>query len=522
VNSTATASEDAVLVVDDDAGMRDTLVAILMENGILAESAGSGAAALARAPSLHAAAVLVDQRLPDTLGIDLCGRLKAGDNDLQAILLTGYATLETAIAAVGKVDEFLTKPVPPEQLIRVVRTALARRRLRRENAALLEQLRQANFDLADSVAQRNRDLKSLSAMAEALSGATGLDEVVRIVARSAVEVSGASGGAVYLARPGPPGLELGGREGTGDYPLSFPDWPSAEAGLCSHGASRLSELNVAGQRVGLLVLTNPAAPRGELLETVATQAALAVQNAQRLARERETVERLEELARLKSAFLASVSHELRTPLAAVVGFAEVLEARWTDLAAPDRDHILSRMVAQGDRLRRLIENLLDSTSLEMGTLRVRTERLEIARVLRSVIEVHPSRENIRLDTADDLPAVSADGTRLAQVISNLIDNAVRHGTEGTGTVTVGAFVTGDGEVEVTVADEGLGIPAAFLPRVFEAFTQAEDPDHHPGGIGLGLHVTRGIVEAMGGAIGVESQIGLGSTFWVRLPAAGND
>jgi len=522
VNGTATASEDAVLVVDDDPGMRDTIVAILMENGILAESAGSGAAALARAPSLHAAAVLVDQRLPDTLGVDLCGRLKAGDKDLQAILLTGYATLETAIAAVGQVDEFLTKPVPAEQLIRVVRAALARRRLRRENAALLEQLRQANFDLADSVAQRNRDLKSLSAMAEALSSATGLDEVVRIVARSAVEASGATGGAVYLARPGPPGLELGGREGAGDYPLSFPDWPSAEAGLYSHGASRLSELNVAGQRVGLLVLTNLSAPRGELLETVATQAALAVQNAQRLARERETVERLEELARLKSAFLASVSHELRTPLAAVVGFAEVLEARWTDLLAADRDHILSRMVAQGDRLRRLIENLLDSTSLEMGTLRVRTERVDITEVLRSVIDAHPDRPNILLDTAEHVPAVTADVTRLAQVIANLIDNAIRHGAEGSGIVTVSCFAAGTGEVEVTVADEGLGIPAAFMPRVFEAFTQAEDPDHHPGGIGLGLHVTRGIVEAMGGTIGVQSQIGVGSTFWVRLPVARND
>jgi len=514
-------AEEAVLVVDDDPGMRDTLVSILMENGILAEAAGSGAAALARAPSLNAAVALVDQRLPDILGIDLCGRLKAADKDLQAVLLTGYATLETAIAAVGHVDEFLTKPVPPDALLRVVRTALARRRLRRENATLLEQLRQANFDLADSVVQRNRDLKSLSAMAEALSSATDLDEVVRIVARSAVEASGASGGAVYLAQPGPTGLELGGREGVGEYPASFPDWPTAEAELYSHGAGRLSELNVAGQRVGLLVLTNLSPPRGELLETVATQAALAVQNAQRLARERETIERLEELARLKSAFLASVSHELRTPLAAVVGFAEVLEARWPDLAANDRNHILSRMVAQGDRLRRLIENLLDSTSLEMGTLRVRSERLDMSDVLHTAIDSHPAKANVQLDLAEDLPAVSADATRLVQVIANLIDNAVRHGTDGAGTVTVGAFTTGADQVEVTVADAGPGIPAAFMPRVFEAFTQAEDPDHHPGGVGLGLHVTRGIVEAMGGTIGVQSQLGVGSTFWIRLPAARN-
>ena len=519
---TLDAAVDAVLVVDDDPGMRETLVAILMENGILAESAASGAAAMARAPGLNAAAVLVDQRLPDTLGIDLCARLKAADKDLQAILLTGYATLETAIAAVGHVDEFLTKPVPAEHLVQVVRAALARRRLRRENASLVEQLRQANFDLAESVGQRNRDLLALSAMAESLSSAVDLAQVVDIVARAAMEASGAAAAAVFLVEAAGTKLRLAGSEGLDEFPAQLTDLHTAEAELATGRPVQIHLLEVAGTTVGLLALCDAAASREDLVDTVAAQAALAVQNSQRLARERETIERLEELARLKSAFLASVSHELRTPLAALVGFAEVLQTRWSDVTTDDRDHILSRMVAQGERLRRLIENLLDSTSLEMGNLRVRPETVEVAEVLRRVVANHVGGRAIHLEVADDLGPVSADPARLSQVVANLLDNALRHGSEEGSMVTVSAFPSGLEAIEISVADEGPGIPPSFLPRVFEAFTQAEDPDHNPGGVGLGLHVTRGIVEAMGGQIGVDSQLGVGSTFWVRLPVQSED
>ena len=512
----ADTSVDAVLVVDDDPGMRETLVSILMENGILAESAASGAAAMARAPGLNAAAVLVDQRLPDTLGIDLCARLKAADKDLQAILLTGYATLETAIAAVGHVDEFLTKPVPAEHLVQVVRAALARRRLRRENASLLEQLRQANFDLAESVGQRNRDLLALSAMAEALSRAVDVGDVVDIVAHAAMEASGAAAVAVYLAEAPGPKLRLTGSEGLDDFPTQLADLHTAEAELAEGRPVQINLLEVAGQTVGLLALCDAASSREDLVDTVSAQAALAVQNSQRLARARETIERLAELARLKSAFLASVSHELRTPLAAVVGFAEVLQNRWSDLAGADRDHILSRMVAQGERLRRLIENLLDSTSLEMGTLRVRDEAVDVAEVLRRVAANHVAVDSIHLELSEALPTVTADPARLSQAVANLLDNALRHGSEEGSIVTLSAFQSGLAAVEVSVADQGPGIPPSFLPRVFESFKQAEDPDHNPGGVGLGLHVTRGIVEAMGGEIGVDSQLGAGTTFWIRL------
>jgi signal transduction histidine kinase len=148
----------AVYVVDDDPDMRQTVVDILAIAGIAAEGFGSGAAALAAhgpGPDL----AVVDQRLPDTTGIDLATSLKAADPDLAVILLTGYVSADAAIAAVGVVDDYLTKPVPPEDLIRSVRAAIDRTRLRRENRRLVGRLRELNSSLEATVAQRTRELE---------------------------------------------------------------------------------------------------------------------------------------------------------------------------------------------------------------------------------------------------------------------------------------------------------------------------------------------------------------------------
>jgi signal transduction histidine kinase len=150
----------AVYVVDDDPDMRQTVIDILAIAGIAAEGFGSGAAALApRGPDRPDLAV-VDHRLPDTTGIDLATRLKAADPDLAVILLTGYVSADNAIAAVGVVDDYLTKPVPPEDLVRSVRAAIDRTRLRRENRRLVDRLQELNSSLEATVAQRTRELEA--------------------------------------------------------------------------------------------------------------------------------------------------------------------------------------------------------------------------------------------------------------------------------------------------------------------------------------------------------------------------
>jgi signal transduction histidine kinase len=148
-----------VYVVDDDPDMRQTVVEILALSGVAAAGFESGTAAHAACAGAAPDLAVVDQRLPDTTGIALAGRLKSADPDLGVMLLTGYASADNAIAAVGVVDEFLTKPVPPDDLVRRVRSGLDRTRLRRENRQLVARLRELNSSLEATVAQRTRELE---------------------------------------------------------------------------------------------------------------------------------------------------------------------------------------------------------------------------------------------------------------------------------------------------------------------------------------------------------------------------
>jgi len=149
-----------VYVVDDDPGMRQTVIDILALAGIAAEGFGSGRAAEARCADDRPDLAVVDQRLPDTTGIALSASLKSADPDLGVILLTGYASTDSAIAAVGVADDYLTKPVPPDEFVRSVKAGLDRTRLRRENRQLVARLQQLNASLEATVAERTRELEA--------------------------------------------------------------------------------------------------------------------------------------------------------------------------------------------------------------------------------------------------------------------------------------------------------------------------------------------------------------------------
>ena len=302
----------SVLVVDDDRAMRETVVEILAATGIEAEGAGTAAEARERQERLAPSVALVDQRLPDATGIEVGSRLKERDADLTVLLVTGYANLENAIAAVWQFDGFLTKPVPPVELLRVVRAGLESAHLRRENRTLVAELQHTNAMLEASVADRTRELSGLLAMAETLAGATELDQVVDVCVRTASEVTAARYAELYLSEDGPGSpLLLRGRTGEerADGEQAVP-------------------LTAGGREIGNLVLGTTERPPPMFLATLAGSAAIAIQNAQRLDVERKAVEQLSELSRMKSTFLATVSHELRTPLTSMTGFAELLDRRF--------------------------------------------------------------------------------------------------------------------------------------------------------------------------------------------------
>ena len=219
-------------------------------------------------------------------------------------------------------------------------------------------------------------------------------------------------------------------------------------------------------------------------------------------------------------FVANVSHELRTPLTAIRGFVEALRDG-TVVDEAGRRRSLAVIDSELRRLQRLVAGLLDLSRIESGQADFRREPVDMAAVLHTCAEVVSYRAEeadiaLEVQTPAGAPPVIGDADRLEQVLSNLLDNALRYTPAG-GRVTL-ALATAPGEVVVTVADTGIGIPAHALPHLFERFYTA-DPARAGRGAGLGLAIAREIAHAHGGDITAASTPGQGSSFTLRLPAA---
>jgi two-component system phosphate regulon sensor histidine kinase PhoR len=227
---------------------------------------------------------------------------------------------------------------------------------------------------------------------------------------------------------------------------------------------------------------------------------------------------LRRLERARRELTANVSHELRTPLTSIKGFAETL------LAGAMRDEATCRRFLEiidqeTNRLVKLVDDLLDLSQLESKRLSLELGHVRVREVVADAVlrmkSLAGGRE-LELRPADSDPSVVADRDRLAQVLTNLLDNAIKFTPEG-GRIAVG-WRSLNGEVEVTVADTGPGIPPADLPHVFERFYKADrSRSPVPGGTGLGLAITKHIIEAHGGRIRVASTPGEGTTFAFTLP-----
>jgi signal transduction histidine kinase/FixJ family two-component response regulator len=507
-----------VLVVDDDAGMRETLEDILATVQLRVRTASSGQAAELVMAEGNIALAIVDQRLPDTAGTELAGRLKERDPDLPVLLMTGYASAETAITAVGRVESFLVKPVQPEQVLATVEAELDRRWLRLRNAELVGQLQQANAVLADNVRRRQNELSTLIAMTSAISSSSRLTLVLDAAVDVLSRMTGTPVAAIYVSNDNG-ALELAAiRADSWRPPGALPPLDTRVSRLDLDGHECVvAQVASDGVPAGALLLANGEGEADAFLVTLAAQLAVGIDNARRSERERATIERMAELNRMKSSFLANVSHELRTPLTAVIGFARTLQGRGTILADDEQARLLERIETQARRLHRLVEDLLDEAHLERGALRVSNAPVRIADVVDRVVAALPDTvHQIAAEVPDRLPVVVADGERLEQVLANLIDNARKYSPIGS-QIVISAQTTSRG-VELSVSDEGRGIDPAFAPHLFEPFTQADLGDtRRDNGVGLGLSIAKGLVEAMGGAIEATSEPGKGSRFTVVLP-----
>jgi two-component system sensor histidine kinase KdpD len=235
------------------------------------------------------------------------------------------------------------------------------------------------------------------------------------------------------------------------------------------------------------------------------------------ATEAEVLRRADEL---KTALLSAVSHDLRTPLASIIASAGSLrqpDVVWTDA---ERESFLGDIEGEARRLARIVANLLDLSRMESGTLRPERGWYDLAALvddvvgrLRATTHDHP----VHVRASDDLPPVPLDYVEVDQVLSNLIENAVRHTPAGT---EIWISIDQDGtDAVVTVSDAGPGIPDAALAHLFDPFVRAARRRGGPGGVGLGLAIARGLVAAHGGRITAANRAEGGAIFRFTLPLA---
>jgi signal transduction histidine kinase len=281
-------------------------------------------------------------------------------------------------------------------------------------------------------------------------------------------------------------------------------------------------LRVGDLQLGVLLAAHTVArPRGftplcrKVAEAVGRQASPAIANARLFAGERQAVRHLSELEQLKEDYISGIIHDLKSPLTGLLGFVSTLR-RLDVLSTPEeRREYLDIMDRQARRLAGLVEDLLVGARMEAGRLQPdETSEVALGELVRDVLaSLAPDRRVRAQLTVDGDDRVCADRLQLERLVQNLVDNALHHSAEPSA-VEVAVQRDGD-EVVLAVRDHGAGIPAGSQAELFTRFARGT---RRRGSTGLGLWIVRGIVEAHGGTVGVQSQPGKGATFAARLPA----
>ena len=232
--------------------------------------------------------------------------------------------------------------------------------------------------------------------------------------------------------------------------------------------------------------------------------------------------RREELDRLKDEFVLTASHELRSPLTSVQGFAELLMLD-RDSLTPQQAETVEIILDNCRHLVRLLNNLLDLARSDVGRLAIQPQPTEVAPLVEDVVrtmraQTEAGNQSLREDLPPGLPLIDVEPDRIRQILVNLLTNAHEYSPEGA-SITVAARPVG-AEVEISVSDNGQGIPEDQIGRIFDRFTRGDAGlTQRVGGTGLGLAISKSLVELHGGSITAESTVGVGSTFRVRLPIA---
>jgi signal transduction histidine kinase/DNA-binding response OmpR family regulator len=460
---------------------------------------------------------------------------------------------------VGVLSVFRTHVAPfSDRAVEVLTTFAAQAALAVRNVDLVTALESRTDELRRKVTQ----LEALGAVGHAESFSLNLNEVLNTIITQAVELSGADGGSIYrfdedakefrietvcgtsretheALRRTRIGLDdtFLGKAATLARPMELPDLGDAPLDpylsiLAEGGWRSLVAVPMIreGRIVGAMVVRRRTAGHvsaeiRDLLKTFAGQSALAMINAQLYGQLEQQSAELEVASQHKSEFLASMSHELRTPLNAIIGFSEVLLERMFGELNERQDDYLRDILSSGKHLLELLNDILDLSKIEAGQMDLNRSEFAVRESLEyclSMVRERALKQRILLglDVAPEVGLLNADRLRFRQVVLNLLSNAVKFTPEG-GQVDVRAFIR-DQDLVVLVADTGVGVPAEDRERIFDSFQQGTRLSGQAEGTGLGLTLTKRILELHGGRIWVDSEAGKGSTFGFALPVGSEE
>jgi signal transduction histidine kinase/HAMP domain-containing protein len=451
-----------------------------------------------------------------------------------------------------------------EREIKLLQTFADQAVIAMENVHLFRELQNRSDDLARSV----KKLEGLSEVSQAVNSTLELQTVLTSVVSHAVALSGADAGAMCETHEQGRRFRVQAHIGISDELVRVFEEGKIPLGetVLARAVVKRAAVQVAdiyaqngyplrdimdrmglravlgiplireGSAIGALVVgRREPGPFPEetvnLLQTFATQSVLAIQNARLfrdIEKQRQELEianiKLQELGKLKSEFVSNVSHELRTPLTAIEGLADNMLDGITGRMTEQQVGYIAGIKSSADRLARLIDDVLDLSVIETGRMELKPANFSLRGLIQSVAEsLKPVAAekfiNIDVDAVDENLTVWADRDKVTQVVTNLISNAVKF-TPARGGIQVSVQTNGAEWAEVTVSDTGPGIAPEEVNNVFQEFYQVRQPDERKfKGVGLGLAISKKLVEMHGGRIWVESEPGKGCTFLFTMPTA---
>jgi len=486
-----------ILVIDDEQIMRDGCLRILSKDGwsvLTAENGKKGLEEIQGHPE-NIDVILLDLMMPGMSGMEVLDQVRIIDPNLPVIVITGYATVESAVEAMKKgAYDFIPKPFTPDQLRIVVKRALERRSLQKE-AEFLRKERERSL----------RDIATEKSKIKTIINCMGDGVLVCDQDGCVVLTNPAASRMLMTSETSLLGNSLSQCHLSSDLSKTIEESLQAK----DIGYTSVSQELSLGESQEIFLRAHTAQVRNDLGETMGSVTVL------------QDISHLKELDKMKSEFIAMVTHELRAPIAAVEQQLTVILNKMAGEVTEKQEQLLSRAKERTKGLLDLIKDLLDLSKIEAGKMVQYKEPLALQEVIQRVVDLMKvEAENKKIDLHFTVPAkiplINADRNSMEGIFTNLISNAIKYTPEG-GKVLVKLGEEG-GFLKATVSDTGIGIKKEDLSRIFDKFYRVKTTETRQiVGTGLGLSIVKSIVDAHLGSISVESEEEKGTTFTILFP-----